>query len=308
MKKLVTLFLMLSFGKIDGQDFRFAEVGYTLFPQTELKEDANSKTSYQEFGIQFKLPIQTKNKKILLVNSLQYDLLQATLFEVPFFSELKTQKNFHKIAYALMAVHRLNENWTILARAKPTLVSDLNHDLNGKDFIFQGTLLASHKINSKLKLGAGIVYTTQTGEPLLLPAIQLSYNHNRHLLKMILPSHINYLYSLDEEGKYKLGLKAKFSGGNYAVNFNGNDKGISKSINRVVYSRGNAGLLYNMKLTEMLRLELQGGISMLRKYRFVDIENSTATFDAKNSGYFTTSLHFNIVNQKVENRPAKLVE
>ena len=294
-KNLTVLFLIVCIGKIYGQGFQFAALEYSLFPKVETTiEDQNFTTSFQELGVGFKMPIRSKNEKVILINSLRYDRLTATLHDAPFFERVTTKKNFHKIAYAFMAVYRFNKDWILLARAKPTLVSDLEHKIDGDDFIFQGTALVSKKMNSKLKLGAGLVYTTQTGEPLLLPAIQLDYHNNRHSLKMILPSHIKYLYTLDENEKYKMGLKARFTGGNYAVAFNGFDKGVPKSIDRVVYSRGNIGLIFNTKLTKMMSFELFGGISALRKYRFEDEVKTTTSFDPKNAGFFTIGLNFNM--------------
>ena len=295
MKTIITFILFLSMGNVFSQGFQFAGLEYSYFPQVEQNiGEQKIKASFQEFGVLFKMPLKSKDEKTIFINSLRYDLLQATLVDTPFFTESKTQKNLHKLAYALMVVRRLKNDWIVLIRAKPTLVSDLNHKLDIKDFIFQGTVLVSKKLNDNLKLGAGLVYTTQTGEPLLLPAIQLDYQKNRHSLNMILPSHILYMYKIDKNGKFKIGLKSKFSGGNFAVDFSAIDKGISKSIDRVIYSRGNLGILFNTKLSDMMALELLGGISGLRKYRFEDSEEAMTSFDPRTGAFFTIGLNFNL--------------
>jgi Domain of unknown function (DUF6268) len=204
-KKLLFFIVLLTANALFAQNFQLAGIGYSNFAKTSIMDSpTRQEVEFQELSFFAKLPIKFKNQKTVLMNTLRYGLIQPTAYNSPLFVATETKKNLHSLSLSMTLIQKLGEKWSIIAALTPTLASDFGEKLSGDDLLFQGTLLASAKLNDTWSLGGGLIYTTQLGEPRFLPGLQMRYLHNKHFINVLLPSFVNYLYTLDNQEKWRL--------------------------------------------------------------------------------------------------------
>lgn len=290
-RKCFFFVLLLTTNGLFAQDFQLAGINYATFTKTNIKDSpTNQAVKFQEFNAFVKLPIRFRQRNTVLVNTLQYGLVQATAYNSPLFSATETTKNLHNVSLSMTLVQKLNKKWSLIAVAIPTLASDFETSLSGHDFLFQGTLFASAKLNDKWSLGGGALYTAQLGDPRFLPVVQLKYQHNKHFVNVLLPSFVNYLYTLDKQEKWHLGVRLATNGGNFNVNNQDFTQLIPNSIHNILYSRINMGAVLNIRLTKTLVFEASGGLSVARKYNFKDASKKLYNYNSENGQFFNVGL------------------
>jgi hypothetical protein len=123
-----------------------------------------------------------------------------------------------------------------------------------------------------------------------LPAVQLRYRDEKHFINMLLPSHINYLYRVGEQGKLRLGLRAETNGGNFNVINSDYTEVFPNNINKIIYSRLNMGGVVNVHLTETIMLEAFGGLGAARKFKLRGTDDMIFKADAENGGFFNLGI------------------
>jgi hypothetical protein len=299
--KILFFVLSLSANALYAQNFQLAGIGYSSFAKTRIKDSpTNQEVKFQEFSFFAKLPIKFKNQKTVLMNNLRYGLVQPTTYNSPLFVATENKKNLHSVALSMTLIQKLCEKWSLIAALTPTLASDFKEKLSGDDLLFQGTLLASAKLNDKWSLGGGLIYTTQLGDPRFLPAIQLRYLHNRHFINVLLPSFVNYLYKVDSKDKLHLGFRLATNGGNFNVNNQDYTKVIPNSINKILLSRVNMGTVVNVQLTKTILLEAFGGISAARKYKLENALKQFYDYASENGSFFNLGIILTPASKTVE--------
>jgi hypothetical protein len=280
----IILFFFLNNGY--SQDFKLAGINYVDYPKSEIKNATRSQeTSFQEFGTFVNFPNKLKNDKTTLINSFGYGFVEATMYN---FTQPQTNEYVIKLQefyYQLMLLHKWNKKWSLLVNLKPTLASDFEQKLSSDDFVFQGAVIATRKINDKFKIGAGVASSIRWGSPRVIPLVHLHYNNNRHNLNAILPMNFKYTYSLFPDKKLKLGMKYARNG----AGFNISDDNLH-DMDKINYSRANIGVLANYNLTKILRLEAYGGISTGRIYDVVDFNKNEYEFGSQAAPFFNIGI------------------
>jgi hypothetical protein len=290
-KKLLFIALLLAANGLFAQDFQLAGIGYSNFAKTKIKDSTtNQEVKFQEFSFFAKLPIKFKNQKTVLMNTLQYGLVQPTAYNSPLFVDAKTAKNLHSVSLSMMLIQNMGKNWTLIAALMPTLASDFEEPLSSDDLLLQGTLLLSKKLNDTWSLGGGLIYTAQLGDPRFLPAVQLQYRHNKHHINVLLPSFVNYLYTIDNQEKWHVGFRLATNGGNFNVNNQDFTKVIPNSINKIIQSRVNLGAVVHFQLTKNILLEVQGGMSVARKFKLEDASKRFYNYPSENGRFFNIGI------------------
>lgn len=284
----ILLLSMYSAGSSKAQDIRLAGVEYFNYPSVRFKDGANNqKVSFQEFGAFINYPIQLKNKKTILFNGIQYGMVQATMNH----HGLSNEKNltFHKLSYSFTLIHRFNDKWTFIGRIAPTLASDFDDKLSGHDFNVLGTAFLTKRFSQKTLGGAGLIYTTRFGKPLLIPSLQYQYRIDKHDLNIFLPAFINYSYQLDSKDRLKIGFRTAINGAHF--NTSSDNYSTSVGVDRFNYVRANMGPFVSYRLGRMVLIEMSGGLSTLRRYEFEDINNDRHKYTSQNGGFFNIGLN-----------------
>jgi Domain of unknown function (DUF6268) len=204
MKITITLsiLMMLVSECLLAQDTRLAGIEYFVYPKASIKEGSGSyESSFMEFGAFAAYPVQSKNKKTRIVNSIQYTLVDASVYDDV--TSVTNSRNFYSIEYSFLIIQELSSKWKITAMITPTLASDFKDNLSSDDFITQGSIVAIRKLSPYCSTGLGVTYTTKLGFPSLLPVLYFRYNKNRNKLNILLPTLIDYAYSIDRKDRLK---------------------------------------------------------------------------------------------------------
>lgn len=241
--------------------------------QTEIKE---VRTSFQAA-----LPL--KAKKTYLLNRVQYSLLQ---YEADVTSKaLRIQDTYHTIQYTVGLLQILPKRWQLVFNVSPTLASDFRASLSSDDFILQLSALALKRASENVQYGFGLAYTTQFGDPLLLPLIRLVYRKNNWLTNIVLPAYISQYYEFNKGSR--LGLKAAVYGNFYNVNATREDS----TIDRVAYSRVTLGPEYRLRLFGSLYVTTAAGVAVANLLRIEnEAPNEALKLNADSRFFFNVGL------------------
>ncbi|MBE61250.1 MAG: hypothetical protein CMB89_02705 [Flammeovirgaceae bacterium] len=269
-----------------GQDIKLAGIGYANYPTVALKDDADGyETSFQEFGGFFSLPQVLKDGKIILINGFSYGFVKSKMINT--IQGKEASKLYHRIGYSLTTVYRLGDSWLFSGRVAPTLASDLEQSLSRDDVIILGSLIATKKVNEQTKYGGGLIYTTRLGRPLLLPLVQYSHEVNRHSINVFLPALIRYNYSFGKSDEFGVGFKIAPNGANFNAS---EDNFANVVVDKLNYVRINIGPEFNYMITDMLQLEVSGGLSARRTYKYFDTQGDSYDYNSKNGAFVSVSL------------------
>lgn len=287
MKTVISVLLLLCGHVVFAQDTRLAGIEYFDYRKAPVKNsDGNYESSFREFGAFASFPVQSKNKKTIVVNGFQYALVQASVFNNA--TSVVKSRDFQSITYNFSLVQNLGNKWKLAATFTPSLASDFKDKLSSDDFFIQGSLTGIRKLSEYSSLGGGITYTTQLGSPLLLPTVYFRYYKGRQKVNMLLPMFADYTYSLDVKDKLNAGFRMGLNGTNFHVT--GNDINKDADINKLRYSRINAGPVISYRICNVLKLEATGGISVARKFEFMAGDAKQYTFNSNNTAFININL------------------
>lgn len=278
--------LLIGITGASAQELRLAGIQYATYPKVDLKDDANGfDVAFQEFAAFINIPKMLKNKRTILINGVNYAFVQSKFSNNSF--GVENSQTFHRIIYTLMLVHRWKGPWMLSARLAPTLATDFKDPLSTEDFIIQSSIVASKKSSERVRWGGGFIYTTRLGRPLFLPAVQYVYKGERNLLNIFLPAFIDYKYALGDSKRLEIGAKIGLNGANFNAS---TDNNAGLDVDRLNYVRVNMGPQISYQLTKMLQLDVFGGVSGKRMYKFKDVHGDTYNYDSKSGAFFSVGL------------------
>lgn len=289
MKNLISIFLLLLSGHfVFAQDTQLAGVEYFGYAKAPVKNmNGDFESSFREFGAFANFPIQSKDKRTTIVNGFQYALVQASVFNQA--TSIAENRNFQSMTYNFTIIQSLTDKWSVAATLTPSLASDFKDKLSSEDFFMQGALLGIRKLNDFTSIGGGISYTTKLGSPLLLPVVYFRYYRDRQKVNIQLPMLAEYAYSLDEKDKLNAGFKMGLNGTNFHIT--GDDINSHTDVDKLRYSRINAGPVISYKICNVLKLEATGGLSVARKFEFMSAGDAKqSTLGSNNTGFVNISL------------------
>lgn len=287
MRIIISSLLLLSAHLVSAQNTPLAGVEYFNYLKAPVKDaGGNYETSFREFGAFGSFPVQSKNKKTVIVNGFQYASVDASVFNNV--TSGINNRNFQSIAYNFSIIQNLNDKWKLALTLAPSLAGDFKDNLSSDDFFMEGALIAIIKLNSFSSLGGGVIYTNKLGNPSPLPALYFQYNKNRQKFNILLPTHAEYAYSIDAKDILNLGFRMSLNGANFHVS--GNDVNSNVDVDKLSYSRINIGPVVSYRICKVVKLEMTGGISVARKFEFLDGEAKQYTLDSNNTGYFNVGL------------------
>ena len=283
---LIAMLLLMSCSSIAAQELKLAGIEYANYPKVNLKDDADGfEASFQEFGGFVGVPTVLMDKQLILVNSLSYGMVKSTL-ENPLLGIESTQ-TYHRISYSMVSIIRVTEQWMLMTRLAPTLASDFDQPLSEDDFMMLGSVIATKTLNERVRIGGGVVYTTRLGRPLLLPMFQYAYKKDKHHFSMFLPAFIHYSYVVGKDAHWTLGMKVTPNGANFNAY---QDTFAQIEVDKLNYVRVNIGPEVTYRLTEMLRLELAGGLSTKRMYKYFDNQGDGYNYNSNSGVFFKVGL------------------
>lgn len=280
MKQVILLYFGYLYfaSNVFSQNFELAGIKYLNYPTISTAN--NNEFSIQEFKGFFNIPTILKNNKTTLVNGLKYGQVRLNN-QGNVLNNIEKNIFLHTINYRFIFSHKFNAKYIFFGVIEPTLASDFKSTISKDDFVFQTTAMFIKIINSKLKIGGGLSYTSRFGKPLVIPVVSIMFKSNKHRIKTLLPS--KFLYTYEVKSNFDVGIKASINGGYFNITGYFNQIG---DINKINYSRTNIGSVIYYNPMKIITLELTGGISTNRKYHLVDVNDNTYENKSSTEAFF----------------------
>jgi hypothetical protein len=278
---LVFIFLLFLSEQVNAQEnFKLAGIASALYPKTTFKDNTfTQEYSIIEHAAFINLPYRFKNKKTVLINNFRFSWVDIEGENIPTLGSSQNKEDLYALTYGLSLIHKLNEKWVLVVNLKPTWASDFEEKLSADDFIFQGGLIATKKVNQNFNIGGGIISNMRFGKPTVLPVVSIKYKKGKHHIKALLPFQSSYQFSIDKKEKLKIGLKHNVKGAEFNVSTSNVANPSKFQINKIRYSRINVGATVNYNITKFVRFELYGGYSTMGKYNLIDKSDNLYEFD-----------------------------
>lgn len=286
---LLIALMFFSISPAVAQDFSLAGIEYFNYAKTNFTNVPTQQISASEIHVFVNLPMKA-GKKTKIIHGFDYGFLQAETHNSTLFESTANQKDFKVFSYSMTAIHQINQKMRWMLQLQPTLASDFEEDLSSDDLVVQGTFLVSKQVSERFSYGLGVIYTTRFGEPQVLPALEFKHHNDRHTFTAILPAKIEYAYHVGQSKKLSIGLRASTNGANFNLTVQDFLNVVPSRINKVIYSRLNAGPVITYKLAKNLKIEAFGGATVARKFRLQDFDEDQFEFDADNGSFVNVSL------------------
>lgn len=286
--KISTLILFLLFcNKARAQDFNLFRIQSSYYSSQSIQGSlSDSKIGFKEWSAELSIPQMIKNKKTILIHTLNYGNLsvdtEGSFINTPF----KSSKSYHTISYNLGIIGKLNETWSMALNARPTIASDLDNNLDIDDLLFQASVLAIKAKSKSIKYGFGLMYSTRFGRQLMLPMALFRYSNSNINLDLLLPNRLSLIMKTESSLNY--GFEAILNGGLF--NNTSQIEFLNTSIDKASYSRLSLGPVLTYKLKGIIKLSMTGGYALARRLEFIDISKEINEQTPENGLFFRFGL------------------
>ncbi|MEO9871787.1 DUF6268 family outer membrane beta-barrel protein [Ekhidna sp.] len=251
--------LLVSSSPTIGQDLQLGGISVTRFPSAKVKDSPlNREIEVNEYNFFLNVPKKLKNEKTILINGLQYRLV-TSFADNDIMLGIDGQ-NLHLVGYRLTILHKLKHDWAALLNVNPVLSSTFNTQIEGDDFLFNGSLLFVKKKSDRFSYGGGVVFTSRFGDPILLPILQLTFTSQKGKFQVLLPRRITYDHYYK---RFTIGLKAEVDGSLYNVNYSRTSPlDELQPVNKIAYTRVVFGPNISYRVGKVIQLKASGGITV----------------------------------------------
>lgn len=294
MRNLI-LFLLITIVTLPGlaqkEEFNLAGITYSLNPKVGLENPINDQLQDVNMNISelrafVLLPFRFNEETTTLLAGVDYTYLGGPLDNLP--GERKVEANLHALRFTAGINQKFGEKWAIRALLMPTIASDFSGDLRSEAFTLQASTVIKRITASGFRFGLGAAYTNGFGEPKTVPLAELSYKGENFDFVVIAPVQAAFRYHLN---KALVGFRVDLLGNEYALSIDDEINNLPK-IESVKFSRYNIGPTVALNLSDNIRLQLSGGISVKRKLTATDVENVTHDYGLKNGAFLKAGFFF----------------
>lgn len=294
--KAVATALFISTGMAKAQDLKLSGVEYFSYGKSSIEgKPGKGNLSFQQVGAFVNIPVVSKNKKTIFINGLRYDWVRISVHLSD--SNVNSSSDFHALTYSLRGIHRFRNEWTGSFFTSLALSGDFISPLSHNDLVLRGGMAVSKQLNKRLQVGGGIIYNNNVlGSPPVLPLLQLVYKNNRSQMIVFLPAIVEYAYKFDSKQKFKTGGRLTFNG--FYFNYSRASDLYLSAVDKVSNALANIGPTLSYKMTNYLQLEAFGGISTMRKYRYMEYSGNEIKINSRTSGFVNIGISFVPINNK----------
>lgn len=289
----ILIFVLLTINTMSAQEsVDIFGINFIHNPKVGLKnpmtpELENLDLNVTELDAFIRFPIQLKNEKTVLVNTLKWHFVKAPFDDLP--NDRSFEANLHSIQYDFSIRHKLSDSWLTLVRLRPTLASNFKEPINGDDFFFQGMAAIKYLANDNMSYGGGVSYSNGFGEPKTIPILMLDYKTDHIKTSILAPISASFKY---QTKNVSYGVDAKLEGGQYHLGNDDNGGPVITNNETVKFSRYNIGPVLDWNFDEHSRFEISAGISLKRTLKVIDNSGVEADYDLKNGLFFKTAYYF----------------
>jgi hypothetical protein len=208
----------------------------------------------------------------------RYELVSLGQTGAP--AQVPDGKQLHTVSASLFFAYRFTERWGLGLSVVSSLSGDFA-EVDADHLRFAGAGLASYAFSERFSLGAGVLFTSKFGRPLVLPAIRVDWQILDELrLIATLPTHAELAWRLHD--RVELGLSASIRGQVYALTAEPDACAASgeRCADELAYSRGELGPTAGVRLTSTLWLSLHAGFAFYRRHDLLEDGGSIPGDDA----------------------------
>ena len=270
---------------------KLVDLNYFYIPDTELKrEDGDIDMQSPQLTAMFPIGL---SESVFLILGLDYQAIFVNYKDLSFsevhdgetYTEEDLPDDFHAADPILGCIVSWTDRWATYAEFRPGVHSDMK-ELSSEDVYYQGGALVSYSFSDAFSLSAGAFYTDSFGEPELLPFLGVQWQiGDDFALDTLLPSY--FLFGYQTADWLQVGLRARLSGHEFRLT---ERPPYENSV--LKYEQILAGPCFDLFLSDLLVLRVEGGIATNREFEFRDEDSDEKLFDGKikDSGYGSVSL------------------
>lgn len=289
---VVSCVFLLFCNSLFSQDFELIKVQSAYHPMQAIDEgEVEGEIGFFEWGVQVAIPQPLKkNKNTVLIHRIGYANLRVyTEANTTFNGMIEAERYYHAISYNLGLIQTFNPNWRLVVNISPTLASDFGEPLSGDDLLYQANALVINTKRENLKYGFGLAYTTRLGRQVFVPMGLFKYNTKKFEMDIVFPDKMNIM--MKTPGNiFSYGLKAGLNGG--VFNNTAEVQAASSTIDEVGYSRLIIGPAITWRLKDAININLQGGMSVGRRWEFIDVNDQVIDMAPQPSAFIGLGLSF----------------
>ncbi|MGL1901212.1 MAG: hypothetical protein OCC49_03675 [Fibrobacterales bacterium] len=202
--------------EVEAFESNLATFSYHWSPKSSLKVARDSANVTSQFGIQtvqagFIVPYRVK-KTFILMGVPQYKGLFVRGGIAP---HSDNSRSFHGFQMGLRAIWLKDSLWTGTVSVLPKVITDFEDGMSNRIWQCNGAIAGLYR-GSEHTLMVGLIYTRNTGSPLVLPLLGYQKKWNRIKFATILPSFMSLYYVF--ESKLHLGVRAQIEGDHIRFN------------------------------------------------------------------------------------------
>jgi len=287
----ICIVLVLGIVNINAQEtIDLFGISFTHNPKVGLKDPGTQlyglDLNVTELDAFVRYPIQLKNEKTILINTIKWHYVKAPFDDLP--EDRRFDANLHSIQYDFTLRQKLSDNWTGLISLRPTLASNFKDGISGDDFFFQGMAGIQYQSSEFTKYGAGVSYSNGFGEPKTFPILMFDYMTENTVTSIKAPVSASFKY---QPNKVSYGVDAKLEGGQYHLSSTDNSGPVITSNETVKYSRYNIGPTVGWGFNDSSRFEVSAGISLKRTLKAIDNAGVETDYDLENGLFLKTAFY-----------------
>lgn len=276
-------------------------VSFQLIPRSDLERDDGGSVSVGRFQARAALPFLKKDKSYYISGGINYELHGFSLEELGFVDNLGVErdqsKNFHRVGVVLQSAWVLDEDWTLAVGVEPRLVTDFN-GLSGDDFEINATAFANWAISDSFAFLFGVGLNRDFLRYLPVPLLGMVYRDPDVIfdMELFLPSYARA--SVRTISWLKVFTLARVEGAlwhrspePFTFTGPGNvEQTVTVPDHFVKYFSVQVGGGLRIILSDILALDLHGGVVPFQRFEFRDANGNNVDAEQKLTGYFMANL------------------
>ena len=239
-------------------------VKYQYFPEQSNSNDAKNKMSSNLSEATILLPLELKNKDIVLINA------DATKMNFNSTNTFASHTSIYTTSFAVGYDHQWkNDNWRTMVMLIPKINSDFK-DISSEDFQMGGVILANYKKNDHLKYHFGLYYNREFFGDYFIPLLGIEWKiSDRTNLFGDLPANMN----LEHKFSKKIYGGAAFQSviGSYRMSEKTGSDYLREGDNTLGHDQ--LKLYVNYYVTDHFVLYAEAGQTFYRMYNLYDKNN-----------------------------------
>ncbi|MGL1935859.1 MAG: hypothetical protein OCD01_12595 [Fibrobacterales bacterium] len=193
-----------------------ATLSYHWSPESSLKVAGDSTQLTSALGLQtvhagFIIPYRL-NKSFILMGAPQY---KGLFVHGEFPERAQNTRSFHGFQMGLRAIWLKDSVWTGTISLLPKLITDFENGISNRIWQLNGAIAGLYRTH-EYSLMLGLIYTRNTGRPLLLPLLGFQKRWSSIKFTTIMPSFMSLYYVFDN--KLHMGVRTQLEGDHIRFN------------------------------------------------------------------------------------------